>query len=61
MRDFFSKRGADISDEEYREMTTNIRTFFELLSKWDREHNVTKGPNYSKIQTDGHAEGRHDE
>ena len=61
MRDFFSKRGVDISDEDYREMKVNVRIFFELLNKWDGEQNVTKGPNYSKIQTNDHAEGGHDE
>ena len=61
MRDFFSKRGYDISDEDCREMKVNVRTFFDLLGKWDGEQAVTKGPNYSKIQSDEHAEGGHDE
>ncbi|MEI6208240.1 MAG: hypothetical protein WCP20_15775 [Desulfuromonadales bacterium] len=61
MRDFFSKRGVDITDEDYREMKANIRTFFELLDRWDSEQNVTNLLEFSKIQTDDHAEGGHNE
>jgi len=60
---FAIQQSADrmLTDDDYREAKENIRTFFELLDRWDKEQNVTNGPNYSKIQNYAHVEGGHNE
>lgn len=56
MREFWTKRGIDLSDEQYREAVVNIRTFFKLLSSWDNA-GMTTGKECSML-LDVKSEGR---
>ena len=56
-----NKLKVDRTSDDYREVQNNIRTFFELLDRWDKEQNVTNGPNNSKIQTIECSEGGQNE
>ncbi len=60
---FTIEQSADriLTNDDCREAKENIRTFFELLDRWDKEQNVTNGPNYSKIHNYANVEGGHNE
>ena len=60
---FSAGRSLDqiLTDDECREARDNIRTFFELLDRWDREHDVTVVSDISTIENCEHTEGGHNE
>jgi flagellin-specific chaperone FliS len=59
-QDIFTKHGVKLTEEDIFEMKANIRTFFNLLQKWNTEADVTNNKNVvdvvsSKLQ---HQEGQ---
>ena len=50
MREFWGKRGIELSDEQFREAVANVRAFFELLADWDLNAGVTTGEEYGILK-----------